>query len=65
MKWDKVNADGRRQGLYFKERQYAGDRRSAEREQPEYLRKWFRERLIAHCLALVNCHVYLTSPNFK
>ena len=58
---DKVNVD-LAAGVAFKERyNMPVVAEVVEREQPEHLRDWFRERLIAHRLASVSFHVYLTS----
>lgn len=46
---DKVNVDLAAAGVAFKERyNMPVVAEAAEREQPENLRVWFRERLIAH-----------------
>ena len=63
---DKVNVDLAAAGVAFKERyNMPVIAEAVEREQPEHLRSWFRERLIAHRLASVNLYVYLTSPNLN
>ncbi len=64
---DKVNVDLAAAGVAFKERyNMPVIAEAVEREQPEHLRSWFRERLIAHRLASVDIlHVYLTSPNLN
>ena len=52
---DKINVDLAAAGVAFKERYnmpIVAD--MVEREQPEHLRSWFRERLIAYRLASVN-----------
>ena len=52
---DKVNVDLAAAGVAFKERYNMPIvAEVVEREQPEHLRNWFRERLIAHRLASVN-----------
>ena len=38
---------------------------AVEREQPEHLRSWFRERLIAHRLASVNLSRLPYEPKLK
>ncbi len=49
---DKVNVDLAAAGVAFKERyNMPVIAEAVEREQPEHLRSWFRERLIAHRLA--------------
>ncbi len=69
---DKVNVDLAAAGVAFKERyNMPVIAEAVEREQPEHLRSWFRERLIAHRLASPTvwlrsiCHVYLTSPYYE
>ena len=58
---DKVNVD-----LAFKERyNMPVIAEAVEREQPEHLRSWFRERLIAHRLASVNLSRLPYEPKLK
>lgn len=52
---DKVNVDLAAAGVAFKERyNMPVVAEMVEREQPEHLRGWFRERLIAHRLTSVS-----------
>lgn len=52
---DKVNVDLAAAGVAFKERyNMPVVAEMVEREQPEHLRIWFREKLIAYRLASVN-----------
>ncbi|AJZ89921.1 DNA polymerase III subunit theta [Cedecea neteri] len=52
---DKVNVDLAAAGVAFKERyNMPVVAEMVEREQPEHLRSWFREKLIAYRLASVN-----------
>ncbi|HEY3983754.1 DNA polymerase III subunit theta [Cedecea sp.] len=52
---DKINVDLAAAGVAFKERYNMPIvAEVVEREQPEHLRGWFRERLIAYRLASVN-----------
>ncbi|AIR62720.1 DNA polymerase III subunit theta [Enterobacter sp. Ap-916] len=52
---DKVNVDLAAAGVAFKERyNMPVVAEMVEREQPEHLRTWFREKLIAYRLASVN-----------
>ena len=60
---DKVNVDLAAAGAAFKERYNMPV--IAEREQPEHLRSWFRERLIAHRLASVNLSRLPYEPKLK
>ncbi len=61
---DKVNVDLAAAGVAFKERyNMPVVAEVVEREQPEHLRDWFRERLIAHRLASVSLSPCLTSLN--
>ena len=63
---DKVNVDLAAAGVAFKERyNMPVIAEAVEREQPEHLRSWFRERLIATVWLQSICHVYLTSPNLN
>ena len=60
---DKVNVDLAAAGVAFKERyNMPVVAEVVEREQPEHLRDWFRERLIAHRMRHpFPFHVYPTS----
>lgn len=63
---DKVNVDLAAAGVAFKERYnmpVIAD--VVEREQPEALRTWFRERLTAHRLASVNLSRLPYEPKSK
>lgn len=63
---DKVNVDLAAAGVAFKERYNMPIVAEAvEREQPEHLRGWFRERLIAHRLASVNLTRLPYEPKMK
>lgn len=59
---DKVNVDLAAAGVAFKERY---NTEAVEREQPEHLRAWFRERLIAHRLASVSLSRLPYEPKVK
>ena len=60
---DKVNVD---LAVAFKERyNMPVIAEAVEREQPEHLRSWFRERLIAHRLASVNLSRLPYEPKLK
>ena len=53
-------------GVAFKERyNMPVIAEAVEREQPEHLRSWFRERLIAHRLASVNLSRLPYEPKLK
>ena len=63
---DKVNVDLAASGVAFKERyNMPVIAEAVEREQPEHLRDWFRERLIAHRLAAVNLSRLPYEPKMK
>lgn len=63
---DKVNVDLAAAGVAFKERYTIPVIAEAvEREQPEALRDYFRERLIAHRLASVNISRLPWEPKAK
>jgi DNA polymerase-3 subunit theta len=62
---DKVNVDLAAAGVAFKERYNMPVVAEVEREQPEHLRNWFRERLIAHRLASVNLSRLPYEPKSK
>lgn len=63
---DKVNVDLAAAGVAFKERyNMPVIAEVVEREQPEALRNWFRERLIAHRLASVNLSRLPYEPKSK
>ncbi|MDA3133189.1 MULTISPECIES: DNA polymerase III subunit theta [Atlantibacter] len=63
---DKVNVDLAAAGVAFKERYNMPIIAEAvEREQPEALRGYFRERLIAHRLASVNLSRMPWEPKSK
>lgn len=63
---DKVNVDLAAAGVAFKERyNMPVVAEAVEREQPEHLRAWFRERLIAHRLASVSLSRLLTNPKLN
>ena len=63
---DKVNVDLAAAGVAFKERyNMPVIAEAVEREQPEHLRSWFRERLIAHRLASVNLSRLPYEPKLK
>ncbi|MDV7023855.1 DNA polymerase III subunit theta [Atlantibacter subterranea] len=63
---DKVNVDLAAAGVAFKERYNMPIIAEAvEREQPEALRDYFRERLIAHRLASVNLSRMPWEPKSK
>lgn len=63
---DKVNVDLAAAGVAFKERYNMPIvPEVVEREQPEHLRGWFRERLIAHRLASVNLSRLPWEPKMK
>ena len=63
---DKVNVDLAAAGVAFKERYNMPIVAEAvEREQPEALRGYFRERLIAHRLASVNLSRMPWEPKSK
>ncbi|MFA2186647.1 DNA polymerase III subunit theta [Escherichia coli] len=63
---DKVNVDLAAAGVAFKERyNMPVIAEEVEREQPEHLRSWFRERLIAHRLASVNLSRLPYEPKLK
>ncbi|WP_220265431.1 DNA polymerase III subunit theta [Enterobacter sp. Colony194] len=63
---DKVNVDLAAAGVAFKERYNMPIIAEAvEREQPEALRGYFRERLIAHRLASVNLSRLPWEPKSK
>ncbi|EFB7635714.1 DNA polymerase III subunit theta [Escherichia coli] len=63
---DKVNVDLAAAGVAFKERyNMPVIAEAVEREQPEHLRRWFRERLIAHRLASVNLSRLPYEPKLK
>lgn len=63
---DKVNVDLAAAGVAFKERYNMPIVAEViEREQPEHLRNWFRERLIAHRLASVNLSRLPYEPKSK
>ncbi|EPG1592279.1 DNA polymerase III subunit theta [Escherichia coli] len=63
---DKVNVDLAAAGVAFKERyNMPVISEAVEREQPEHLRSWFRERLIAHRLASVNLSRLPYEPKLK
>ena len=53
---DKVNVDLAAAGVIAE---------AVEREQPEHVRSWFRERLIAHRLASVNLSRLPYEPKLK
>lgn len=63
---DKVNVDLAAAGVAFKERYNMPIvAEVVEREQPEHLRNWFRERLIAHRLASINLSRLPYEPKSK
>lgn len=63
---DKVNVDLAAAGVAFKERyNMPVIAEVVEREQPENLRTWFRERLIAHRLASVSLSRLPYEPKMK
>ncbi|WP_455424760.1 DNA polymerase III subunit theta [Dryocola sp. LX212] len=63
---DKVNVDLAAAGVAFKERyNMPVIAEVVEREQPENLRGWFRERLIAHQLASVHLSRLPYEPKVK
>ncbi|EEJ8966140.1 DNA polymerase III subunit theta [Salmonella enterica subsp. enterica serovar 4,[5],12:i:-] len=63
---DKVNVDLAAAGVAFKERyNMPVVAEAVEREQPEHLRAWFRERLIAHRLAYVSLSRLPYEPKVK
>ena len=63
---DKVNVDLAAAGVAFKERyNMPVIAEPVEREQPEHLRSWFRERPIAHRLASVNLSRLPYEPKLK
>ncbi|SFU07937.1 DNA polymerase III, theta subunit [Kosakonia arachidis] len=63
---DKINVDLAAAGVAFKERYNMPVIAEAiEREQPEHLRNWFRERLIAHRLASVSLSRLPYEPKAK
>jgi DNA polymerase-3 subunit theta len=63
---DKVNVDLAAAGVAFKERyNMPVIAEVVEREQPEHLRGWFRERLIAHRLASVHLSRLPYEPKVK
>lgn len=63
---DKVNVDLAAAGVAFKERYNMPIvAEVVEHEQPEHLRNWFRERLIAHRLASVNLSRLPYEPKSK
>lgn len=63
---DKVNVDLAAAGVAFKERYNMPIvAEVVEREQPEHLRTWFRERLIAHRLASINLSRLPYEPKSK
>lgn len=63
---DKVNVDLAAAGVAFKERyNMPVIAEMVEREQPENLRTWFRERLMAHRLASVNLSRLPYEPKMK
>ncbi|WP_031521238.1 DNA polymerase III subunit theta [Siccibacter colletis] len=63
---DKVNVDLAAAGVAFKERyNMPVVAEMVEREQPEALRDYFRERLIAHRLASVNLSRLPYEPKTK
>ncbi|EHM45892.1 MAG: DNA polymerase III subunit theta [Yokenella regensburgei] len=63
---DKVNVDLAAAGVVFKERyNMPVVAEVVEREQPEHLRGWFRERLIAHRLASVSLSRLPYEPKSK
>ena len=63
---DKVNVDLAAAGVAFKERyNMPVIAEVIEREQPEHLRDWFRERLISHRLASVNLSRLPYEPKAK
>lgn len=63
---DKVNVDLAAAGVAFKERyNMPVIAEAVEREQPEHLRSWFRERLIDHRLASVNLSRLPYEPKLK
>jgi DNA polymerase-3 subunit theta len=63
---DKINVDLAAAGVVFKERyNMPVAAEVVEREQPEHLRGWFRERLIAHRLASVSLSRLPYEPKIK
>lgn len=63
---DKINVDLAAASVAFKERYNMPIvAEVVEREQPEHLRDWFRERLIAHRLASVNLSRLPWEPKTK
>ncbi|POP44887.1 DNA polymerase III subunit theta [Superficieibacter electus] len=63
---DKINVDLAAASVAFKERyNMPVVAEVVEREQPEHLRDWFRERLIAHRLASVNLSRLPWEPKAK
>lgn len=63
---DKVNVDLAAAGVAFKERyNMPVIAEAVEKAQPEHLRNWFRERLIAHRLASVSLSRLPWEPKTK
>jgi DNA polymerase-3 subunit theta len=63
---DKINVDLAAAGVAFKERyNMPVIAEVVEREQPENLRNWFRERLIAHRLASISLSRLPYEPKVK
>lgn len=63
---DKINVDLAAASVAFKERyNMPVIAEAVEREQPEQLRSWFKERLIAHRLASVNLSRLPWEPKTK
>ncbi len=63
---DKINVDLAAASVAFKERYNMPIvAEVVEREQPEHLRDWFRERLIAHRLASINLSRLPWEPKAK
>ena len=63
---DKINVDLAAASVAFKERYNMPIvAEMVEREQPEHLRDWFRQRLIAHRLASVNLSRLPWEPRSK
>lgn len=63
---DKINVDLAAAGVAFKERyNMPVIAEGVEREQPQHLRDWFRERLAAHRLTSVNLSRLPYEPKLK
>lgn len=63
---DKINVDLAAASVAFKERyNMPVIAEAVEREQPESLRTWFRERLVAHRLTSINLSRLPYEPKIK